>query len=84
MDMKIKNRFIELNKKYFNNAELPATFYYSDTGEQAELVKPGSLSRCVIGALAEVRKGSSFSFNADSICNIVISSPFQPGTYICS
>jgi uncharacterized protein (DUF169 family) len=67
MDMKIKDKFIELNKKYFNNAELPITFYYSDTGEQAELVRPGSVSRCVIGALAEVRKGCSFSFNADSI-----------------
>jgi len=60
MDMKIKDKFIELNKKYFNNAELPITFYYSDTGEQAELVRPGSVSRCVIGALAEVRKGRSF------------------------
>ena len=67
MDMKIKDKFIELNKKYFNNAELPITFYYSDTGEQAELVMPGSVSRCVIGALAEVRDGRSFSFNADSI-----------------
>jgi uncharacterized protein (DUF169 family) len=67
MDMKIKDKFIELNKKYFNNAELPITFYYSDTGEQVELVKPGSVSRCVIGALAEVRNGRSFSFNADSI-----------------
>ena len=67
MDMKIKDRFMELNERYFNNAELPITFYYSDTGEQAELVKPGSLARCVIGALAEVRNGHSFSFNADSI-----------------
>ena len=67
MDMKIKDRFIELNKKYFNNAELPITFYYSGTGEQAELVRPGSVSRCVIGALAEVRNGRSFSFNVDSI-----------------
>lgn len=67
MDMKIKDKFIELSKKYFNNAELPITFYYSDTGEQAELVKPGSVDRCVIGALMEVRNGRCFSFNADSI-----------------
>jgi uncharacterized protein (DUF169 family) len=67
MDMKIKDRFVELNKKYFNNAELPITFYYSDTGEQTELVKRGSVARCVIGALAEVRNGLSFNFNADSI-----------------
>jgi hypothetical protein len=67
MDMKIKDKFIELNRKYFNNAELPITFYYSDTGEQAEMVRLGSVPGCVIGALAEVRNGRSFSFNADSI-----------------
>jgi hypothetical protein len=67
MDMEIKNKFIRLWRDYFNNAELPITFYYSDRGEQAELVKPGSVARCVIGALTEVRKGHSFSFNADSI-----------------
>jgi hypothetical protein len=66
MDMEIKTRFVTLWRKYFNNAELPITFYYSDKA-QAELVKPGSLARCVIGALVEVRKGCSFSFNADSI-----------------
>ena len=67
MDMEIKDKFIRLWRKYFNNAELPITFYYSDNGEQAELVKPGSVARCVIGALVEVRNGRSFSFNADSI-----------------
>jgi len=67
MDIEIKTRLITLWKKYFNNAELPITFYYSDTGEQAELVKPASVARCVMGALVEVRNGRSFSFNADSI-----------------
>lgn len=67
MDMGIKDKFIGLWTKYFNNAELPVIFYYSDNGKQGELVKPGSVARCVIGALAEVRKGHSFSFNTDSI-----------------
>jgi hypothetical protein len=67
MDMKIKDKFIELNGKYFNKAELPITFYYNGTGQQAELVRPGSVARCVIGALVEVRNGRSFSFNANSI-----------------
>jgi len=66
MDMQIKDRFITLWRKYFNNAELPITFYYSDKAK-AELVKPGSVARCVIGALVEVRKGRSFSFNANSV-----------------
>jgi len=67
MNIKIRDRFIKLWRKYFHNAELPITFYYSDKKERAELVKPGSVDRCVIGALAEVRKGRSFSFNADSV-----------------
>lgn len=67
MDMEIKSKFLTLWKKYFNNAELPITFYYSDKEEQAEIAKPGSVARCVIGALVEIRKGRTLIFNADSI-----------------
>jgi hypothetical protein len=67
MDMEIKNRFIRLWRKYFNNAELPITFYYSDSPEKAEPVKPGSVARCVIGALIQVRNGRSLSFSSDSV-----------------
>jgi len=67
MDMQIKDRFTKLWRKYFDNEELPIIFYYSDTEEQAELVKPGSVARCVIGALVKVRNGRSLSFDADSI-----------------
>ena len=67
MDMEIKDRFIMLWRKHFNNAELPISFYYSNSLGQADLVKPGSVARCVIGALVEVRKGRSLSFNAGSI-----------------
>ena len=66
MDMEIKDRFTTLWRKYFSNAELPITFYYSDKA-QTELVKSGSVARCVMGALVEVRNGHSFSFSADSI-----------------
>jgi hypothetical protein len=67
MDMQIKDKFIKLWSEYFNNAELPITLYYIDSPKAANLVKPGSLARCIIGALAEVRKGRSLCFNADSI-----------------
>lgn len=67
MDMRIKEKFSILWKKYFNDAELPVTFYYTDEEGHAELVKPDSVPRCVIGALLNVRRGSSFCFNADSI-----------------
>jgi uncharacterized protein (DUF169 family) len=67
MNMAIKNQFIALWKKYFNQAELPVTFFYSQKEEKTELVKPGSAARCIIGAMTEVRNGRSMKFNVDSI-----------------
>ena len=67
MDMKVKEKFSVLWKKYFDNAELPITFYYIDEGEHADYVKPGSVSRCIIDALSNVRGGRSLCFDANSI-----------------
>ncbi len=67
MDMAVKDAFSLLWRKYFNGAELPISFYYTDDGGHTEKVKPGSVSRCLIGALSEVRKGRSLCFDADSI-----------------
>ena len=36
MDMSIKENFLVLWKKYFNNAELPTTFYYTDEPRRVE------------------------------------------------
>jgi hypothetical protein len=67
MDIELKEKFLTLWNKYFNNAELPITFYYSDEAGHAEKVKPGSGARCVIGALAKVREGQSLAFDVDAI-----------------
>ncbi len=67
MDIKIKEKFNTLWKKYFYNSELPVIFYYTNEKGHAELVKPGSVSRCIIGALSNVRKGSSLCFNIESV-----------------
>jgi len=67
MDMHLKQKFSSLWEKYFDNAELPITFYYTDEEGHAELVKPGTVPRCVIGALSNVRRGKPLSFNAESI-----------------
>ena len=67
MDTRIKEKFSVLWKKYFDEAELPVVFYYTDDEGHAELVTPGSLPGCVIGALSHVREGRCFSFNANSI-----------------
>ncbi len=67
MEINVRDTFIRLWDKYFGKAELPITFYYTDEEGHAQLVEPGSVSRCVIGALSEVRKGNSLCFGADSI-----------------
>lgn len=67
MDIKLKEKFLILWKRYFSNAELPITFYYTNEKNHAELVKPGSVTRCVIGALVNVRQGNSFCLNIDSV-----------------
>jgi hypothetical protein len=60
MDIKFRDNFSGLWRKYFNNAELPITFYYTDEEGHAEIAKPGPVNRCVIGALVKVRQGTSY------------------------
>lgn len=67
MNLGIKEKFRVLWQRYFTHAELPISFYYTDEEGHAELVKPGSVPRCVIGALSDVRVGRSFCFNVDAI-----------------
>jgi len=67
MERKFREDFINLWRKYFNEAELPVTFYYSDGEGGAEAVKAGTGPSCVIGSIVKVRKGVSLSFNAESI-----------------
>jgi uncharacterized protein (DUF169 family) len=67
MDMKIKEKFIRLWKKYFDGAELPIAFYYTDEVGEVKELKPSSGNRCVICALSTVRKGSPLYFNADTV-----------------
>jgi len=65
MDMTLKNKFENLWKKYFNGAELPIVFYYTDTGKVT--VKPVSGHRCVICDLQKARKGENLVFDVESI-----------------
>jgi hypothetical protein len=67
MDFKLKDDFTVLWKRYFGDAELPITFYYTNEEGHAELVKTGSVHRCVIAALSLVRNGKALCFNAESI-----------------
>jgi uncharacterized protein (DUF169 family) len=67
MDMVLKADFIRLWRKYFNNAALPLTFYYTGEEGRAEGVKAGEAPRCLIAALVKVRQGSSLSFDAEAV-----------------
>jgi hypothetical protein len=62
-----RDNFVSLWKKYFNDAELPLTFYYTDEEGRADLVKPGTVNRCIIAAVLKARKGTTMTFNAESI-----------------
>ena len=67
MDKAIRDNFIAKWKDYFGNADLPITFYYTNDEGRAEQVKPGSVHRCIIAALQEVRTGRSMCFQAEAI-----------------
>jgi uncharacterized protein (DUF169 family) len=67
MDIQLKERFLERWKNYFDGANLPITFYYSNEAGNLELLKPPSGHQCFIGVLSRVQKGASLGFNADSI-----------------
>jgi uncharacterized protein (DUF169 family) len=67
MDSNLKEKFIRLWRKYFDGAELPIVFYYTEEAESAHMVKPPKGHRCVIADLSTVRRGKSLCFNADSI-----------------
>ena len=67
MDRKLKEKFIRLWQKYFNGAELPIVFWYSDDEKSVEMVEPASRHRCFICDLTGVRKGKPLCFNVESI-----------------
>ncbi|MFO8236309.1 MAG: DUF169 domain-containing protein [Bacteroidales bacterium] len=67
MDIKIRDSFTDLWKKYFGDAELPITFYYSDHLDGVEEAnKPGGHS-CMICDLKKVRNGKSLGFTKSKI-----------------
>jgi uncharacterized protein (DUF169 family) len=67
MDMELKERFISRWRKYFDGAELPVCFYYTDEVKGAETVKWACGHRCIMGDLIKVGKGKSIYFDAESI-----------------
>jgi uncharacterized protein (DUF169 family) len=67
MDVQVKDKFSALWAKYFDHAELPISFYYTNEEGHAQSPKPNSIPRCVIAALQQVREGRSLCFDVNSI-----------------
>jgi hypothetical protein len=67
VDMRFKDEFIRLWKKYFNNAELPIAFYYTDEEGHAGIAKRDSKVPCVMGAITSVRSGNSLALSTESV-----------------
>jgi uncharacterized protein (DUF169 family) len=67
MTIELKERFLVLWKKYFGEAELPITFYYTEGDGGAERAEKPKGRSCLICELAKVRNGRSLYFNSDSL-----------------
>jgi hypothetical protein len=67
MDLKIKELFLEKWKKYFNNADLPIAFYYTDNPIATDKMPSLQKWRCIICELSRVRRGKSLSFDSGAI-----------------
>jgi uncharacterized protein (DUF169 family) len=68
MNIQLKEQFMKLWEEYFNGAELPIIFYYSDNPGDIEVIKkPAADHVCLIGVLNKARKGKSLCFDAESI-----------------
>jgi hypothetical protein len=67
MDIGTRDHFIQQWKKYFNNADLPITFYFTDDPGSAKLVPRGGKWSCLICQLKKVIAGESLAFNSDAL-----------------
>jgi uncharacterized protein (DUF169 family) len=67
MDMTLKSKFLEAWTKYFNGAELPFVFYYTDQEPGAEKAPPVVAHSCILGMLTRVRNGISVCFDSSTV-----------------
>mgnify|MGYP006295601919 FL=1 len=67
MDPHVQKKFMDLWQKYFPNAELPITFYYTNDPEDAEPAEKPKGHHCMIAELNKVRDGINLAFNKDNI-----------------
>jgi hypothetical protein len=63
----LKEQFVERWRKYFANAALPITFYYTDNPGDAQLVRASEGQHCFIGDLTAAQQGKTLCFDTKSI-----------------
>jgi len=66
MNNVVKEMFLKHWKEYFDDAELPIVFYYTDEEKFAEN-DPSTTGPCLIANLVKVRRGTPLRFSIDSI-----------------
>jgi uncharacterized protein (DUF169 family) len=67
MKSETRDHFIQQWKKFFNNADLPITFYYTDNPKNAVIVPSSGKWNCLICELKKVREGESLAFSNESL-----------------
>lgn len=67
MDITLRDRFVELWKKYFGPAELPLAIFYADEAGALEVAPAASGRRCLIGDLVKVRQGKPLCLSAQGV-----------------
>ena len=66
MDKKLKELFLNRWSKYFPDAEIPITYYYTDRVDEEEIMGTKNDYRCLIGNLNRVREGHTFVYSVKS------------------
>jgi hypothetical protein len=67
MEATLRRRFANRWRQYFPGAELPITFYYTETPDRVDATPPQEAARCIICDLAPVRAGASRCFDVDTV-----------------
>jgi len=69
MDLAFRDRFVTLWRKYFNAAELPLAFYYTDAGplNADKEKKPAGPHRCVMADINQARRGKAVHLTAEGV-----------------
>jgi uncharacterized protein (DUF169 family) len=67
MHLALKQKFLTLWKRYFKNAELPITFYYTNGDGGAARAIPAKGRSCLICELKKIRKGQSLFFSEETV-----------------